>query len=307
MLRFFRFIAGSAIILGFGVVGALLAYNTASAQDGPTSASSERGDCAECHLDIVESWSTSTHATAFSSADFQHAWDLQGEVGECLTCHTTGYSRRTETYEHEGVACEACHGETPDDHPPAAVAINPGVQVCEDCHTSTFSEWELSAHAEADMPCTTCHAPHTQALRADPPEQLCLTCHQDRPETYVHVTHEEQFCGDCHVYNNTEDELISVHAQTGEMPPTGHHNLVSPPACIDCHEQSSELALNNETPLLELDVEIEEARAELDTLKAQEDNAEVLRTAQGLVLGIVIGAFVMFLVNAGSKRQGGKQ
>lgn len=306
MLRFFRFIAGSAVVLGFGVVGALLATYTVAAQDGPTPTPLARGDCAECHLDIVASWSVSAHATAFSSTQFQHTWAEASNAGSCLTCHTTGYSRRTEIYRYEGVACEACHGETPQDHPPAKVAINPGVQVCEDCHATTFSEWELSAHGEADLPCTTCHAPHTQQLRTEAAEDLCLECHQNRPETYVHASHVEQFCGDCHVYRNTKIDLASTHVQTGELPPTGHHNLVNPPACIACHEQNNEFVVERQAPLIETHIKIKETRARLDTLKTQEENAKVLRTVQGMVLGIVIGALAMFVIYTGSQRQGGK-
>ena len=294
-----QYIAKGAVIIGCGLLGILFVTATASAQDDPTPATPPRGDCAECHLDIVSAWETSSHAHAYENSDFQEAWHQQNDKVDCLACHTTGFIPRTGEYEHEGVTCEACHGTTPDNHPPESVNVDPGVGVCEDCHTTTFTEWERSIHGEQQLACTTCHIPHPQQLRFDTAEGLCLNCHTEVQFDYVHVSHEEQTCTDCHLYRADLD-VDGEHIMSGNLLPTGHDNAVETVACIACH---AELVVENATdgmessghPILQSKIEIAELEAKVENLEAQGENTAAVRMVQGFVVGIAIGGILIML------------
>ncbi|NDJ87093.1 MAG: hypothetical protein GYB66_14540 [Chloroflexi bacterium] len=292
-------------------MGVLIADATASAQDGGEPAPvTQRGDCGECHLDVVTAWQESAHAQAFVYSGFQQAWQIQDQDPECLPCHTTGFNPRTGDFQHPGVACEACHGQTPADHPPAPVMVDPGVETCSGCHTTTFTEWEMSEHAAEGIPCTTCHSPHPQQLKGnfETSTELCLDCHQAPPDDYAHTTHPEQACVDCHWYHSDED-VDGIHIASGNLLPTGHDNMVEPPACITCHEQYSDLNVAEITTvdgaegdeesridtLMEARVRVSELEAELETVETQGDNTAALRLAQGLLIGLAIGAVVVIV------------
>jgi predicted CXXCH cytochrome family protein len=306
MPLFRRFMAGSIVVIGFGIVGALLAVTRVAAQDGPTSTPLPRGDCGDCHLDILEAWQTSRHAQAFSDVNFQSAWHEQNQKVECLACHTTRFSRRTATYKHEGVTCEACHGVTPVDHPPQAIQTFPGVQVCEDCHTTTYSEWERSGHGDAGVACTTCHAPHPQALRAESASALCLQCHEQDQNNFAHSQHPEQQCVDCHGHRADVD-VDAIHIASGNLLPTGHDSLAEPPACITCHAQNTKVEVQSVEgpthPLIEARVHSQELKAQIDTLQTQRENTAALRLLQGLVAGAAVGGVgVLLLARRRSRR-----
>lgn len=90
-----------------------------SAQEGTAVPTPEPGpDCAECHIDVVQTWQSSTHAQAYHNTDFQTAWQAQGGDVQCLNCHTTGFVPFTGSFDQPGITCSACHGSTPANHPP---------------------------------------------------------------------------------------------------------------------------------------------------------------------------------------------
>lgn len=297
----FRFL----IVIGFGVLGAVLAEAGAPAQEGtPQSPQS----CAQCHLDVVSSWQTGLHAQAFSDPIFQETWGNQQNKTECLACHTTSFVARTGEYTHEGVTCEACHGETPAEHPPAPVSIDPGVEVCADCHTTTYTEWEQSAHGSQQLACTVCHEPHPQQLRFGDANTLCLNCHdQDARDDYAHLVHADQQCVNCHWFQASMEDL-QAHYVSGNLFPTGHTGQVTPAACLTCHEQISETGImqaeqeaqeelnltDTQHPLLQAQVKIQELESEVDTVKAQGENTSALRLVQGLIIGLAVGGLVVF-------------
>ena len=292
------------IIVGFGLIGAVLAEAGAPTQD---STPQTPESCASCHVDIVAMWQEGTHANAFSDPVFQETWQEQGGDAECLACHTTGYVPRTGEYAHEGVTCEACHGQTPADHPAEPVALDPGVETCAECHATTVNEWEQSKHGEQQLACTTCHNPHPQELRFETAEALCLNCHsEDARDDYAHLVHASQSCVDCH-WHHAETEDLLAHYESGALFPTGHEANVETRACVDCHsaitetdvmEEGSaaeeEMGLVSEHPLLEARVRIEELEAEVETVKSQGQNTSALRLAQGLIIGLAVGAIVVF-------------
>jgi predicted CXXCH cytochrome family protein len=310
----YRHVMRLLVVVGFGVIGLVIAGAGASAQ-GDTPEAPQ--DCVECHIDIVAAWETGAHAQAYEDPVFQEAWHAQNDDVECLACHTTGFVARTGEYEHEGVTCQACHGQTPENHPPEPVAVNPGVEICADCHTTTFTEWEQSKHGEQQLGCTTCHSPHPQQLRFDSTEALCLNCHNEEPrDDFAHLTHVDQVCTDCH-WHRSEPEAMLEHVVSGNLLPTGHEAHVGTQACIACHAEVTEsdiveeqqaagleMGLTSEHPLLEAQVRIEELEAEVDTVKAQGSNTSSLRLAQGLIVGVAVGMVVVSSVGAVRRRVG---
>lgn len=305
------------IMLIFGVLGVVLAEASDPGQDDPPVQQSPE-DCATCHVDIVADWQDGRHAQAFSDPIFQEQWQAQGEPDECLVCHTTGFVPYTGAYEHEGVTCAACHGDAPANHPPEPMSIDSNVEVCADCHATTYNEWTNSAHGEQQLGCTTCHDPHPQELRFGDANALCLNCHDESvtpaQDDYVHLVHSDQQCIDCHWHHGELEDLLA-HYETGNLFPTGHAANVETRACVSCHEEISEtdvveegeqikdeLGLTSASPLHEAQVRIRELESEVQTLEAQGANTSSLRLAQGFVIGIAIGGILIFAVTRFRRR-----
>lgn len=309
-----KFVVRVLIVLSFGVMGVVLAEASDPLQDDPPVQQSPQ-DCATCHVDIVSTWQEGTHAQAFADPIFQEAWEKQDNNSECLACHTTGYVAYSGEYTHEGVTCEACHGVTPANHPAEPVAINKGAEACADCHSTTFNEWQMSAHGDQQLACTTCHNPHPQQLRFEDANTLCLNCHDEAArDDYVHLTHVQQECVDCHWHRGDREDLLA-HYETGNLFPTGHEAMVETVSCVSCHAEISEtgiveegeeirdeLGLTSAHPLHEARVRIEELESEVHTLEAQGANTSSLRLAQGFVLGIALGGILIFAVSRFSRR-----
>lgn len=309
-LRFY--LAVFCFIGGMSLVGAIT-NQTIFAQgptDPPSQPSNTAQDCAECHVDVVNAWQGSTHATAYQDPVFQDAWQQVNQDTSCLACHTTGFVPRTGEFKTAGVSCEACHGQTPADHPPAAVSVDPGAEVCADCHVTTYSEWQHSLHGEKDIACTTCHNPHPQQLRFETVDLLCTSCHEAAPATYTHETHASQVCSDCHWYQSIPD---SEHVLTGNLKPTGHDNIIEPLTCVDCHEALEEGLfdelenaefMQSPHPLRDAQVQIAELEAEVKTVETQGENAAAARMVQGLVFGAVLGGMIVLVIIRFGKRNG---
>jgi hypothetical protein len=311
-IRSKQFLPSLLVIAGFALLGALLSYQVeAYAQDTDTDADSalpnddlatQGQSCAECHLDITQDWQGSAHAQAYADPRFQAEWVSQGEDPACLACHTTGFVPRTGEFDHPGVTCEACHGQTPAGHPEEPVAVDPGVGVCADCHPTTIDEWEVSAHGEQGIACVTCHNPHPQEIRQGDVNTLCLSCHENNlPGGFAHEIHTEQACADCHWHYS---EVSEEHFISGALLPSGHDGVVETQACTDCHVDMDDdfTAISNELseglppdhPLLEARVRITELEAEIETVDAQGQNAAAASLIQGLLVGAAVGAVVVF-------------
>lgn len=225
------------MILRYACVLIFLIATGAAAQEATPEATpdtEQRPACGTCHLDVVAAWLNTPHQLAYENDAFQQAWAAQGQTTDCLTCHVTGLTRRTRTYEYASVSCTACHGETPLSHPDEPVPSIPDVDTCADCHPTTINEWEHSAHSET-LTCTDCHSIHPHGLIAEDSETLCLSCHTDPQTSYVHTSHSEAdtTCVDCHYHRET---IAPEHFVSGALLPTGHANQVMPVACLDCHE-----------------------------------------------------------------------
>lgn len=252
-------------------------------------------NCADCHEKELAAWQTSPHATGYHAEGFQFSLASASNPNLCLQCHTTGFSARTQTFKHEGVACEACHGQTPAEHPDVPELPAPSAEVCGDCHVTSYQDWKNSLHGEHDLDCQTCHAPHEQTLVNADSQALCLECHAENlPESFAHTAHPEQACADCHWYRADQD--FTVHVLDGSLMPSGHDGLVTPRACSDCHAEYDEdyqllLAEFTSDPLA-AQVEILQLEAEKRDVSAQSQNAEAVNLIQGLLLGAVVGGLI---------------
>lgn len=289
------------------VVMLFIATWTVAAQDDASDA--ETGDevtvevaevqtCAECHIDVVADWQDSVHATAFQTEGFQHAV-AEGLDSSCLECHATGYSPVTGEIAAEGVTCEACHGTTPENHPEEPVPVLNGIDVCAECHLTTYHEWQVSPHGAENMPCTTCHDPHPQQIRFESNNALCLDCHGDDVLTgFAHETHTENECTDCHWHRGEFD--TQAHLVTGALSPTGHEGDVETLACTTCHENQEEYLASREAGaemVTASRVDIAELEAEVASVRAQGENSSAVHLIQGIVVGIALGGILVLLMS----------
>lgn len=312
-------------MMGLGVLFSYQVY----AQDGGTPTATPIAsleptpipqDCAECHIDVATNWQSSAHAQAFASNDFQSAWQNANQDPNCLTCHTTGYSAASGEYQHEGVACEACHGNTPATHPDEPLMVEPGLAVCSTCHAETYQEWRRSGHGDQQLACTVCHNPHPQSLRFETASALCLNCHVTdyNTESYAHASHAEESCTNCHWHHGVTDK--SEHLMTGVLLPSGHDANVTTASCTDCHaelasaESGAEAA--GDTPesvslaaasLGEAKIEIEELEAEVSEVRAQGENSAAAHLMQGLIVGGVLGILATIVLARLQKRSDWKE
>jgi len=275
------------------------------APDAPTGTSIPRS-CSECHVEVAAAWAESLHAQAFVDPVFQERWQEVGNDPACLACHTTGYDPSTGSYTHPGVTCEVCHGLTPPGHPGQPVRISPGPGTCEDCHPTTAAEWRDSPHGAQYIPCATCHNLHPLQLRFNNDSvALCLSCHKQPRNDYVHLTHQEQLCMDCHWLRPTQEDLLA-HFVSGALFPTGHTARVETAACVRCHaERAAEagtLAALNETidelgladsphPLLAAQERIHELETEVRSARAKTRLA-----IWGAMAGVVAGSLLTLLI-----------
>lgn len=289
-----------------------LAQAAPHAQEDNPLAATPVNNCADCHLDIADSWSNSAHAHAFDDAYFQEKWVGLGQPGECLLCHTTNYIASTGEYAKEGVYCEACHGEVTADHPPSIVTIKADTEYCGSCHTTTLSEWRSTAHHPANVGCMDCHNPHSQESLFENPDDLCINCHQEDMERYLEDLHVQKDigCVDCH-------SLVippEVVPDDGIVP-TGHAFNITPATCVACHTDAlhagfslpgfGDGAASTTSIEAEQETETETTKSET-TLLTPEQQIEVLETAlasrnfttlfQGGVVGIVLGGSTAWIV-----------
>lgn len=220
------FFACLALLLAAGVV---LAAPEAQ-EEPPTPMAREK--CAQCHRDVAYSWQASPHAHAFDDETFQDWWQGNGQPGECLACHTTGYLASSGEYLVEGVSCESCHDPAPENHPEEPMPVKADTEYCGVCHTTTLGEWRQTGHAMVDVGCSECHDPHSQDPLFPAADDLCINCHQEDMGDYLEDLHVQQDigCVDCHALvvppeTPPDDGIV----------PTGHTFTISPATCVACH------------------------------------------------------------------------
>ena len=273
-------------------------------------------ECQECHLDVANHWQDSAHAHAFDDELFQTQWLGLGEPSECLACHTTNFQPATGEFDAEGVACEACHGETTVDHPPAPIPILADTEYCGTCHTTTLGEWHQTAHAVEDIGCMDCHDPHSQQPLFEQTDELCINCHEESVENYLEDLHIQEGigCVDCHALVIPPEEL----PEDGVVS-TGHAFTITPATCVACHTDAlhtgfalpgyelGAASAEVEGDIVEIvanvggAVESEDGvqltpEQKVQTLEAALASRNVAQLFQGGVLGLVLGGSTAWFV-----------
>lgn len=298
-------LAGTAVL--FFTVQMVAAQDEAD-PDAPVIPTQE---CQECHLDVASHWQESAHANAYENELFQTRWQGLGQPAECLACHTTNFQPATGDFDAEGVACEACHGETTTEHPPAAVPILADTEYCGSCHTTTLGEWHQTGHASGDIGCMDCHDPHSQQPLFEQSDELCLNCHEESAENYLEDLHIQEGigCVDCHGLVIPPDEM----PEDGIVP-TGHAFTITPATCVACHTdalhagtalpddaQAAVAEAGELITVLQASAGAEETEAltpeqKVQTLEAALASRNVALLFQGGVLGLVLGGSTAWFV-----------
>ncbi|MBI5669227.1 MAG: hypothetical protein HZC41_14585 [Chloroflexi bacterium] len=227
-------------------------------------------------------------------------------VQMCNTCHEQEaadlqhglHEKAIQAGNLEAAVCTDCHGAH--DVQPATNHPQLVAGVCGDCHKSTYEEWRNSPHVDiGPLGCAKCHSQHSQELLISDVNELCTNCHKQPGDIYIHKEHmgstlTEVTCADCHMYRDSDVELVSV-----EFQPTGHTMRMDTRPCNSCHEQLEisgqwpEIAANqvNETILAERDAlqkRVAELEAEVDTAPA-ETTPNTVQLTQGLIIGLGLG------------------
>ena len=275
------------------------------AQGGDDYAGPER--CGVCHDELFNLWQRTRHANAFSSPIFQQNWHEIGDEFECLSCHTTGYDPAINTYAHEGVTCEACHGPLQAGHPAEPMPIKADAELCATCHETTTAEWKTSFHGQAGIQCQSCHDPHAQQPKAESVTALCTNCHKERGESYTHGTHADAglACSNCHMFTDPRfgppvEGLVA----------TGHTFSVGSQACVGCHQDTVHtrdkiLQLSGEVrELTDLDVDalqlkVQENAETISGLETRSETRLYVGLAQGGIVGLATGAVAAWVVSRG--------
>jgi hypothetical protein len=256
--------------------------------------------CGACHQDVYAVWQSGAHAQAASSAGFRAAWTEVGQVEDCLTCHSTSLESDTGAVMVPNVACQACHRKIGDEkHPSATMTVEVTADLCGECHTDTFAEWQLSGHGRRGIECTSCHQSHSQTLRIQPPQELCHQCHGGRFEDMAHSSHAaaDLTCNKCHMPPNPASELIGG---MGGVSTHGHTFSVGSQTCAQCHVsqihgQAAEMASDSRIalPAEALESQAVEAAQERARVLASENDSLTRQVERQQVLAYVGGAFAL--------------
>lgn len=250
----------------FALVSMLLVLMTSAA----FAQSSETGDdvepCESCHSVEAEGWMASTHAVIPDGGSAPYA------------------------------TCEDCHGAYVKGHPDEGVVeLRVDSSMCQDCHSSTFEQWEGTIHAEANVQCISCHVSHSQELRLTD-ETLCRACHKESLTDSFHTAHwyVDAACSDCHMSPSEIPGAMAMTSNIGDLAaPTHDFTSVSSDNCLDCHRESVNAAAAQmgvrELALAELRTEKQRV-AELDArLESAKQTSYTLQVMTPITLGFGIG------------------
>lgn len=237
--------------------------------------------CADCHEAENEAWHASPHATTLAAGS-----DI------------------------EGATCVDCHGEYIEEHPRAdMMSLTVDSAICADCHEETFTQWEGSTHAEAEVQCISCHLSHSQELRLTD-ETLCVSCHQQPIEDQFHTAHwaDDVTCSACHLPTPTlHNALASSDPTVGLMTPSHDFVKVAAESCLDCHREDVQ---NVDWSVAAMSTD---ATAQSATLANQLQSAEGQLRTMGIMtpvalgIGVSLGGFIgivfmLFVSRWGTKK-----
>lgn len=221
---------------------------------------------------------------------------------------------------HSGAMCTDCHGNYVEDHPRTGVmTLKVDSTVCADCHEETFTQWQGTTHAEADVGCTSCHLSHSQTLRLTD-EALCVSCHKEPVADRFHTAHwvSEVACTGCHLTTPTQAAIASTDPASvvamSIAAPSHDFVTVAAQECLDCHRSDVENAtwLPNDaaTAQAKLLVNAKRASTLATQLQATEGQVRALGIMTPVVLGIGLGVggflgivFMLLLSYWGAKKE----
>ncbi|MBL8160426.1 MAG: cytochrome c3 family protein [Anaerolineae bacterium] len=266
--------------------------------------SSEQGalGCVDCH-------GQDSFPHSGPTPEDQRLFSLSG-ITMCIGCHVEQADELQHGLHEQAIArgntsaavCTDCHGA----HDIRAVASFPELVagVCGDCHETSLAEWRASPHVDiGPLDCATCHSPHTQAIRGGvSTTELCINCHKEMPEVWVHVQHTEVDpaveCADCHMYQGTEHELATV-ASLPSTESTGHTMNVETVPCTTCHTELAQTVALEATP----QPVVEEPPVETVEQVSEGGTGDFIQLLQGLILGLGFGAtLAAVFVSRGNRR-----
>ena len=252
----------------------LLIKPTPVLADPPTNSGAEQ--CVECHQEETEAWLASPHAMAVN-ADTKEI----------------------------GATCEGCHGAYVEGHPEAGImSLTVDSSPCEECHATTFEQWENTTHAEAGVSCIGCHKSHSLQFRLSDSDH-CGSCHKERQQDFGKSAHAlaDVACTDCHLSSTeaaTEDvTLISDRTDGGVQAPSHDFTKVSAEDCIKCHTQNAHRGLPatsdkdhvEKARMVAMAGSVPQLAARLETSERKNQSLMLLTPAM-LGLGIAVGGAI---------------
>ena len=191
----------------------------------------------------------------------------------CATCHdevakgfaSNPHNRLALQHGGTGVTCEGCHGpggehvagggDVTKIFNPAKASAKDVDAKCLGCHQGKHSNFERSAHGEANVSCVSCHSVHAGAdpehlLKAAQPT-LCFQCHTDvKPQFSMPFHHKVNEglvqCTDCHdphgtfgkkaLLSSVQQDMVCTKCHTETAGPFVYeHNVVKTEGCTACH------------------------------------------------------------------------
>lgn len=260
------------LVAVFGVAGLMVFLTVAVSEAKPLTQTVLPDDCGECHESVQTHWQESAHGQALADPVFQQAWQEQGNPVECMACHTTGYDAETETWAEDGVTCAACHSLGPNSshHPEQVMSTDVSSRACGTCHIDTHAEWEVSAHGQSELNCSSCHNPHTTSLKTDSVQELCIACHNEDTYFYEFTAHAQKglLCTDCHL-RVSDSQMGDGHGQRL------HTFAVDLNTCNECHDQEMHSPMTTDASGAMMS-----DTALLSCLQPEDEQVSPVRTAQ---------------------------
>ena len=167
-------------------------------------------ECASCHREFYEEWSTTIHSRAWTDPYFQIDWAFDGKQQICRNCHTPldrqqerkvlGFEDAEKWHpilepnpafdpqlQHEGVTCAACHfrngkilgayGDVSAPHP-VQILADPN-EICFRCHVVSGNRWDTFYRFP---PCGTVAEIRGTPGATKDSKLDCITCHMPLAE-----------------------------------------------------------------------------------------------------------------------------
>ena len=179
--------------------------------------------------------------------------------------------------------------------------------LCEECHTSTFEQWQNTTHAEAGVSCMGCHKSHSLQFRLTDSDH-CGSCHTERQQDFGMSAHglADVACIDCHLSSNetateTAAENVAFISSGGTeetvSAPSHDFTSVSAEDCLECHTSDAHQGLpaNSDANhvaqarLASMAGTVPQLTAKLESSE-RTNQSLMLLTPAALGLGIALGA-----------------